>query len=325
MRRREFIAALGGAAAWPLAARAQQAPVPLVGILLVSTATANARLLDAFRSGMLELGYVEGRNIRYEYRFADGYLDRLPDLAIDLVRLKPDVIVSAPLPSHIALRQATSTIPIVMANGADPVGFGLVTSLSHPGGNVTGLANFAEVLAAKQIDLLRELIPRLSRIGVLINVTNPLHVPQLRETTAAAAASGIDLMPLEIRSPDELGPAFEALVKDHVEALAVPPDTVFNNFRGRIAELAATMRMPAIYGFREHVEDGGLMSYGPDNRVNYRRAAAYVDKILKGAKPGDLPIEQPTQFELVINLKTANALGLEIPPSLIARADEVIE
>ena len=325
MRRREFIAAVGGAVTWPLAARAQQAPVPLVGILLVSTAAANARLLDAFRSGMQELGYVEGRNIRYEYRFADGYLDRLPDLAIDLVRLKPDVIVSAPLPSHMALHQATSTIPIVMANGADPVGFGLVTSLAHPGGNVTGLANFAEVLAAKQIDLLRELIPRLSRLGALINVTNPLHVPQLRETKAAAVASGIHLMPLEIRSPDELGPAFEALVKDHVEALAVPPDTVFNNFRGRIAELAATMRMPAIYGFREHVEDGGLMSYGPDNRGNYRRAATYIDKILKGANPGDLPIEQPTKFELVINLKAAKGLGLEIPPTLLARADEVIE
>jgi putative ABC transport system substrate-binding protein len=325
MRRRAFIAALGGAAAWPVVARTQQAPVPLVGILLVSTAAANARLLDAFRSGMLELGYVEGRNIRYEYRFADGYLDRLPDLAVDLVRLKPDVIVSAPLPSHIALRQATSTIPIVMANGADPVGFGLVTSLSHPGGNVTGLANFAEVLAAKQIDLLRELIPRLSRLGALINVTNPLHVPQLRETKAAAVASGIELMPLEIRSPDELGPAFEALAKNHVEALAVPPDTVFNNFRGRIAELAATMRMPAIYGFREHVEDGGLMSYGPDNRGNYRRAATYVDKILKGANPGDLPIEQPTKFELVINLKAAKALGLTVPPQLLARADEVIE
>jgi putative tryptophan/tyrosine transport system substrate-binding protein len=325
MNRRTFSAALGGAVVWPLTARAQQAPVPLVGILLVSTAAANARLLDAFRSGMLELGYVEGRNIRYEYRFADGYLDRLSDLAIDLVGLKPDVIVSAPLPSHIALRQATSTIPIVMANGADPVGFGLVTSLAHPGGNVTGLANFAEVLAAKQIDLLRELIPRLSRLGALINVTNPLHVPQLRETKAAAVASGIDLIPLEIRSPDELGPAFEALVKDHAEALAVPPDTVFNNFRGRIAELAATMQMPAIYGFREHVEDGGLMSYGPDNRGNYRRAATYVDKILKGANPGDLPIEQPTKFELVINLKAAKALGLTVPPQLLARADEVIE
>jgi putative ABC transport system substrate-binding protein len=200
-----------------------------------------------------------------------------------------------------------------------------VTSLSHPGGNVTGLTNFAEVLAAKQVDLLRELIPRLSRLGALVNVTNPLHVPQLQETKAAAVTNGIDLMPVEIRYPDELGPAFETLAKERVEALAVPPDTVFSNFRRRIAELAAATRMPAIYGFREHVEDGGLMSYGPDNRGNYRRAAAYVDKILKGAKPGDLPIEQPTKFELVINLKTAKALGLEIPPQLLARADEVIE
>jgi ABC-type uncharacterized transport system substrate-binding protein len=325
MRRREFIAVLGGAALWPFAARAQQASIPLVGLLYASSAAASARFLDAFRGGMLELGYVEGSTIRYEYRFADGYLDRLPDLAIDLVRFRPDVIVSAPLPSHIALRQATSTIPIVMATGADPVGFGLVTSLSHPGGNVTGLANFAEVLAAKQIDLLRELIPRLSRLGALVNVTNPLHVPQLRETKAAAVVSGIDLMPQEISSPDELGPAFEALVKQRVEALAVPPDTVFNNFRRRIAELAAAMRVPAIYGFREAVEDGGLMSYGPDNRDNYRRAASYVDKILKGAKPGDLPIEQPTKIELIINLKAAKALGLEIPLQLLARADEVIE
>ena len=326
MKRRAFISLLGGAAAaWPLAAQAQRASIPVVGLLSAASAAAFARLLDAFRRGMLELGYVEGSNIRYEYRFADGYLDRLPGLAIDLVRLKPDVILSVALASNLALHQATSTIPIVMATGADPVGFGLVTSLSHPGGNVTGLANFAEVLAAKQIDLLRELIPRLSRLGTFVNVTNPLHGPQLRETTGAAVTSGIDLLPVEIHSPDELAPAFEALAKERVEALAVPPDPVFNNFRGRIAELAAAMRMPAIYGFREHVEDGGLMSYGPDNRVNFHRAAAYVDKILKGAKPGDLPIEQPTKVELVINLKTAKALGLEIPAKLLALADEVIE
>ena len=201
MRRREFIAGLGGAAAWPLVAQAQQASIPLVGFLTSAGAAANARYLDAFRSGMLELGYVEGSNIRYEYRFADGHLDRLPELAVDLVRIKPNVIVSAPLPTHMALRQATSTIPIVMATGADPVGFGLVTSLSHPGGNVTGLTNFAEVLAAKQVDLLRELIPRLSRLGALVNVTNPLHVPQLQETKAAAVTNGIDLMPVEIRYP----------------------------------------------------------------------------------------------------------------------------
>jgi putative ABC transport system substrate-binding protein len=325
VKRREFIAALGGAAAWPLVAQAQRTATPVIGILTSAGAAANARYLDAFRNGMRELGYIEDTNIRYEYRFADGNLDRLPELAIDLVSIKPDVIVSAPLPANIALHKATSTIPIVMANGADPVVFGLVKSLAHPGGNVTGLANFAEVLAAKQIDLLRELNPDLSRLGTLVNIKNPLHLPQLRETKSAAVANGIELIPEEIRTPDELGSAFEKLAKEGAEALAVPPDTVFNNFRKRIAELAAAKRMPAIYGFREHVEDGGLMSYGPDNRVNYRRAAVYVDKILKGAKAGDLPIEQPAKFELVINLKTAKALGLDIPPTLLARADEVIE
>jgi putative ABC transport system substrate-binding protein len=274
---------------------------------------------------MRQLGYLEGNNVRFEYRFADGYLDRLPELAIELVRLNPSVIVSAPLPAHLAVRQATSTIPIVMANGADPVGFGLVASLSHPGGNVTGLANFAEALASKQIDLLRELIPALSRLVVLVNVTNPLHVPQLRETISAGAVSGITLIPIEIRTPDELVAAFASLGEKRVEAMAVPPDTVFLNLRQRIAELAAVQRLPAIYGFRQHVEDGGLMSYGPDSRENYRRAAAFVDKILKGAKPGDLPVEQPRKLELLINLKTAKALGLTVPPTLLARADEVIE
>jgi putative ABC transport system substrate-binding protein len=207
VNRRTFIAALGGVAAGPMVARAQEGSIPLVGLLLPGSTAAFARFADAFRGGMLELGYVEGSNIRYEYRFADGYLDRLPGLAIDLVRLKPDVILSVALSSNLALHQATSTIPIVMATGADPVGFGLVTSLSHPGGNVTGLANFAEVLGAKQIDLLRELIPRLSRLGTFVNLTNPLHGPQLHETTSAAVASGIALMPVEIHSPDELGPA----------------------------------------------------------------------------------------------------------------------
>ena len=241
------------------------------------------------------------------------------------MRLNPSVIVSAPLPAHLAARRATSTIPIVMAIGADPVGFGLVASLSQPGGNVTGLANFAEILAAKQIDLLREMTPRLSRFGLLVNVTNPLHVPQLRETKIAAEAAGILLVPVEVGSADKLGSAFETLGKERVEALMVPPDTVFYTLRRQIAELAATMRLPAIYGYRAHVEEGGLMSYGPDPRDLYRRAAIYVDKILKGAKPAELPIEQPTKIELVINLKTAKALGLVVPPTLLARADEVIE
>ena len=325
MKRREFIAGLGGAVVWPLVARGQKPSMPLIGFLYAGTAQANERFLANFRDGMQQLGYVEGSNIRYEFRFADGYLDRLPDLAIELVRLNPNVIVSAPLPAHLAARRSTSTIPIVMANGADPVGFGLVASLSHPGGNVTGLANFAEILATKQIDLLREMTPRLSRFGILVNVTNPLHVPQLRETKSAAEAASILLVPVEVGSPDKLGSAFDTLRQERVEALMVTPDTTFFSRRRQIAELAATMRLPAIYGYREHVEEGGLISYGPDVRDLYRRAAGYVDKILKGANPSDLPVEQPTKFELVINLKTAKALSLEIPPTLLARADEVIE
>jgi putative tryptophan/tyrosine transport system substrate-binding protein len=262
---------------------------------------------------------------RFEFRFADGYLDRLPDLAIELVRLNPHVIVSTPLPAHLAARKATSTIPIVMATGADPVGFGLVASLSHPGGNVTGLANFAEILASKQIDFLREMLPRLMRLGLLVNVTNQLHVAQLRETKIAAETSGILLVPVEVSSPDKVDSAFAMLGRESVEALLVPPDTTFYSRRRQIADLAARTRLPAIYGYREHVEDGGLMSYGPDIPDQYRRAANYVDKILKGAQPADLPVEQPTKIELVINLKTATALGLTIPPTLLARADEVIE
>jgi putative ABC transport system substrate-binding protein len=327
VKRRSFLTLLGGAAAvWPVAAVGQQrAAMPTVGILIAGSAASYVSLLDAFREGMRQLGYFEGSNVRFEYRFADGYLDRLPELAIELVRLGPSVIVSAPLPANLAVRRATRTIPIVMANGADPVGFGLVISLSHPGGNVTGLANFAETLASKQIDLLRELIPGLSRLACLVNLNNPLHAPQLRETLAAAAASGITLLPIEIRTPDVLSAAFATIGEKRIEAMAVPPDTVFLNLRQRIADLAAAQRLPAIYGFRQHVEDGGLMSYGPDSRENYRRAAAFVDKILKGAKPGYLPVEQPRKLELLINLKTARALGITVPATLLARADEVIE
>jgi putative ABC transport system substrate-binding protein len=326
MRRREFITLIGGAAAaWPLVGRAQQQVTPLVGVLCAGTAQALERYLASFREGMRRLGYVEDNNVRFEFRFADGYLDRLPDLAIELVRLNPRVIVSTPLPAHLAARKATSTIPIVMATGADPVGFGLVASLFHPGGNVTGLANFAEILASKQIDLLREMLPRLRRLGLLVNVTNQLHVPQLRETKIAAEASGILLVPVEVDSPDKLGSALATLGREGVEALLVPPDTNFYSRRRQIANLAATTHLPAIYGYREHVEDGGLMSYGPAITDQYLRAANYVDKFLKGAQPADLPVEQPTKIELVINFKTATALGLTIPPTLLARADEVIE
>jgi putative tryptophan/tyrosine transport system substrate-binding protein len=325
VNRRELVLLLGGAAAWPLAVRAQQPAVPVIGFLHAGSAQAVERDLAGFRDGIQRLGYVEGSNVRFEFRYADGYLDRLADLAKDLVRLNPRVIVSAPLPAHLAARQATGTIPIVMATGADPVGFGLITSLSHPGGNVTGLANFAETLAPKQIDLLREMVPRLARFGLLVNITNPLHVPQLRETKIAAAAAGIILVPVEVSELDKLALAFDTLQNERVEALLVSPDVSFYSRRRQIAELAATTRLPAIYGYRHHVEEGGLMSYGPDIPDQYRRAATYVDKILKGTRPSDLPVEQPTKFELVINVKTAKALALDIPPTLLARAEEVIE
>jgi putative ABC transport system substrate-binding protein len=324
MRRREFITLLGSVAVgWPIPAGAQQLAV--IGILLASGAEANEHNLNAFRDGMRQLGYVDGRNIHLEIRFADGYLDRLPALAAELVGLNPRVLVSAPLPAHLAVRRATSDIPIVMATGADPLGFGLVASLAHPDGNVTGLANFAEILASKQLDLLRELTPRLSRVGMLINLGNPLHVPQLRETTIATEAAGITLVPAEISSPDRLDSGFEVLRREQVEALMVPPDTTFFTLRRTIGELATIARLPAIYGYREHVYAGGLMSYGPDPREMFRRAATYVDKILRGAQPADLPVEQPTKIELTINLRVAKALGLELPPTLLARADEVIE
>jgi ABC-type uncharacterized transport system substrate-binding protein len=326
MKRREFITLLGGAAAaWPLAARAQQSSSALLGVLMAGAATTFTKELDTFRDALRGLGHVEGRNVRFEYRFADGYLDRLPGLAAELVQLNPNVIVSSPMPANVVVAKATSTIPIVMASGADPVGFGLVKSLSHPGGNVTGLTNFAEELASKQIDLMRELLPRLTRLAALVNVANPLHVPQWRETQAAAAQAAIALVPFEFRSPDQFEAAFATFSRERADALLVPPDVTFNTHRRRIASLAARVRLPTIFFTPQSAEDGGLMSYGPNQIENYRRAAIYVDKILKGAKPQDLPIERPTKFELVINLKTARALGLEVPPTLLARADEVIE
>jgi putative ABC transport system substrate-binding protein len=330
MSRREFLTLLGGITvtvftARPLATRAQESKPALIGILQAGSAASNSSNLDAFRAAMRQLGYIEGRNIRFEYRFADGVIDRLPGLAAELVALNPGVILSGPLPANLAVQKATSTIPIVMGTGADPVGFGLVKSLAHPGGNITGVANFAEALASKQLDLMRELLPRLTRVAVLINITNPLHVPQWHEIQAAAIKAAISLVPFEIQTAEQLEPAFAAFARERVDALLVPPDTTFATHRRRIAELAASVRLPAVYFTREHAQDGGLMSYGPDVGEGYRRAANYVDKILKGAKPGDLPVEQPTKIELVINLKTAKALGLEIPPQLLARADEVIE
>jgi putative tryptophan/tyrosine transport system substrate-binding protein len=287
MRRREFITLLGGAAAaWPLAARAQQSSPALIGFLNAGAATTLKREIDAFHDGLRNLGHIEGRDVRFEYRFAGGDLDKLPTLATELVRLNPNVIVSSPVPANLAIAKVTSTIPIVMASGADPVGFGLVKSL---------------------------------------NVANPLHVPQWRETQAAAAKAAIALVPFEVRSADQLEGAFAKFARERADALLVPPDVTFTTHRRRIANLALGARLPTIFFIRQSAEDGGLISYGPNPVENYRRAATYVDKILRGARPQDLPIERPTKIELVINLTTAKALGLEIPPTLLARADEVIE
>jgi putative ABC transport system substrate-binding protein len=325
MRRREFIRLMGATAGWPLSAWGQQSSPPLVGVLNAASAKSTASSYEAFRAALRQLGYIEERNIRFDYRYADGFLDRLPALAEELVRINPRVSVSGPLPASLAVRKATAMIPIVMATGADPVGFGLVQSLSHPGGNVTGLANFAEELASKQLDVIRELLPQLSRVAALINVGNPLHVPQLREIRAAAAKASLALVHFEYRVPEDFERAFTEFVGAKADAVLIPPDTTFSSNVLRIAELAARARLPATYGDRRAVESGGLLSYGPNVVENYRRSAIYVDKILKGAKPADLPVEQPTKIELVINLKTAGALGLTVPPSLLTRADEVIE
>jgi putative ABC transport system substrate-binding protein len=325
MRRRDFIAGLSGALAWPLAARAQQPSIQVIGFLQAGSEASSADYLGVFRDAMRQLGYIEGRNVRFESRFADGIIERLPELAAELIGLNPSVIVSGPLPANLAVQKATSTIPIVMGTGGDPVEFGLAKSLAHPGANITGISNLAERLAAKQLDVMREILPRLSRVGVLINVTNPLHVPQWHETQLAAGKAGIVLVPYEIREAEQLEAAFAEFTKERVDALLVPPDISFAANHLRIAELASLARLPAVYFSPWQAENGGLVAYGPDVLEGYRRAAAYVDRILKGAKPADLPIEQPTKVMLVINLKTAKALGLVIPSQLVDRADEVIE
>ena len=274
VRRRTFLAVLSGTAvAGSLDAWAQQSQPPLIGVLEGASAATMADRYDAFRAGLRELGYVEGVNIRLEYRYADGFLDRLPALAAELVRLQPRVIVSAPVPANLAASKATSTIPIVMANGADPVSFGLVQSLSHPGGNVTGLTNFAEDLASKQIDIIRELLPHLARVGAIINVVNPLHVPQWREIQDAAAKASLALVHFDYRIPDDFERAFAHFAHEKVEAVLVPPDVTFAAYRVRIAELAANARLPTISFNRESVVAGGLVSYGPNLVENYHRAA----------------------------------------------------
>jgi putative ABC transport system substrate-binding protein len=328
VRRREFIALVGGAIACPMDVRAQQQAekVPRIGYLRVTSASDRPPLLDAFRQGLRELGWVEGQNIVIDYRFAEGRIDRLPDLAAELVRLKVDVIVSLGTQGVTAAKNATETIPIVMIAVRDPVGAGLIASLARPGGNVTGVSGYAGLeTVAKQLELLKETVPKIRRVAILLNPTNAYHSLAMREVNVAAQTLGVQLQLLEARGPNEFEGAFAAMVKERVGALLVLSDVIFNSHASRLADLAARSRLPTAYAVRESVEAGGLMSYGPSFLELYRRSAAYVDKIVKGAKPADLPVEQPTKFELVINLKAAKALGLEVPPLLIAQADELIE
>ena len=291
-----------------------------------ASAAVSVRSVEAFRDGLRELGWVEGQNIVIDYRHAEGRFDRLPALAAELVRLKPDVIAAGPTPPAVAARNATATIPIVMMGVGDPVEVGLVASLARPGGNVTGTSfAFGMELYGKDLELLREAIPKLRRVAVLWNPANPAQARAVNNVKTAAQSLGVQLQLLEARGPDEFDSAFAAMAKERADALLVVPDAMFNANRARLAELAAKNRLPSMHGVRETVESGSLMSYGPSIDAVWRRSASFVDKILKGAKPGDLPVEQPTKFELVINLKTAKALGLTIPQSLLLRADEVIE
>jgi putative tryptophan/tyrosine transport system substrate-binding protein len=327
--RRAFLGTLAGSLlAAPLAAEAQApSKVPRAGYLSPGSASdpRRAALFGAFQQGLRDFGYVEGKTIRIEARFAEGNYDRLPDLAAELVRLKVDVIVAYATPAVQAAQKATRTIPIVMTAVIDPVATRLVAGLGRPGGNVTGLSMMAPEVVGKQLQLLRELLPKVVRVAVLWNPANAGDGPQLREAKTAARALGVQLQPLEARDPSEIDRAFAAMTREHAGALLVLVDAMLIDNRTRIVRLAEKTRLPSVYGQRENAEAGGLMVYGASTIDLNLRAANFVDKILKGAKPGDLPVEQPTTFELVINLKTAKTLGLTIPQPLLQRADEVIQ
>jgi len=311
-----------------LAAEAQPAgKVYRIGILAADTASSASTtgFMEVFQQGLRDLGWVEGQNIALEYRWAEGRYERFPNLAAELVRLKVDVLVAPITPAALAATHATRTIPIVMVGVHDPVGSGLVASLARPGGNVTGLSLLSPQLVGKQFEFLTEVVPTVSRVAVLWNPASPGHVLMVREVAVAARALGVQLHLLEARDPDEFDSAFAAMTSAGAGALLVLGDAMFSVHRTRLVELAATSRLPAMYAARVSVEAGGLIGYGPIIPANWRRAATYVDKILKGAMPADLPVEQPIKFELVINLKTAKALGLTIPPSVLFQADEVIK
>ena len=328
MRRRTaalIVSLVLGILAAPVAADAQPAKTPRIGMLRVGSPSDRVEQIEAFRRGLRDLGYVEGQNIIIEFRFAEGGQERLPDLAAELVRLKVDVIVANGTVAIRAAKQATATIPIVMATVGDPVRTGLVASLARPGGNITGSTLLGPELGAKRLQLLKEAVPKLSRVALLWNPASLSNQLQFKDIQLGAKALGVALQSVEIRSPDGFDSAFTAITRERPNALIMTADPIHQLHAGRIIEFAARSRLPAMYQVRENVEAGGLMSYGASLPDLYRRAATFVDKILKGAKPADLPVDQPTRFELVINRKTAKALGLTIPQSVLFRADKVIE
>jgi putative tryptophan/tyrosine transport system substrate-binding protein len=307
-----------------LAEAQQTKKVPRIGYLGATSRSINPARIEAFRQGLRELGYVEGKNIVIEYRYAEGKLDRLPALAAELVGLKVDIIVMGGPAATRSAKQATATIPIVMAYDDDPVGSGFVASLARPGGNITGLSTLAPEISGKQLELLREIVPKLSRVAVLGNAIQPGNPQALREINLAADGFGVQLQYLEIQAPKDIETAFQAASKERAHAVLVLSGTVLLSQRKQIVDLAIKSRLPTIYNRPEYAEDGGLVFYGVSYTDLFRRAATYVDKILKGAKPADLPIEQPKKFEFIINLKAAKQIGLTIPPNVLARADRVI-
>src|SRR5215475_6041631 len=326
MDRRAFITIVGGSIlAAPLVADGQAKKTPRIGFLATGSAEYVKSRVTAFEKALHKLGYVDGTSITIEYRYADGRFEQLPSLATELVRLRVDILVVMGAPAAHAAKNATSVIPIVIGNAADPVGTGLVASLARPGGNITGLSDFNLGVVTKRLELLKQVVPTASRVAVLLNPANPTNPPQLKEIQTVAPALGVTLLALEAKGSDDIAPAFAVMKSERPGALLVIGDLMFGTHQRLIAELALKSRLPTIWAWKESADAGGLMSYGTNFEDLYRRAATYVDKILKGAKPADLPVEQPTKFELVINLKTAKTLGLTIPPSVLARADEVVE
>jgi len=325
IERRKFLATLGGVAAWPIAARAQQAgKLPTIGFLVSGTPLSHGQWIAAFVRRLHEPGWIEGRTVAIEYHWAEGRTERFDAIAAEFVRRKVDVIVTSATAPVVAAKQATSVIPIVFAAAGDPVASGLVASLARPGGNITGLSVQQTDVAAKRLELLREVVPGLSRLAILANLGSPAAVLEMRDVQATARTLGLEVITLEIQRGEDIASAFKAL-QSRADALYVAIDPLVNTHRIRINTLALATRLPTMHGSREGVEAAGLMSYGPNLPDLFRRAAEFVDKILRGAKPADIPVEQPRKFDFVINLTTANALGLDVPPILLARADEVIE